>query len=121
MAAVRIAQLESAAIQTAKGGPTTEPGTSTVATMRGGLWPTSIRSTVSGRIGVAATWLAWSSSTVWLSFIDRMISAARAGAVQSTAAMRAEAVSVVRPGIGVPLRAWYSARCGDVSTARGER
>ena len=36
VADVKMAQLESGAIQTAKGGPTTEPGTSKVCTMRGG-------------------------------------------------------------------------------------
>ena len=55
VAAVRMAQLESAAIQTANGGPTTEPGTSTVPTIRGGLCPTSIRSTLSGRNGDGVT------------------------------------------------------------------
>ena len=106
VAAVRIAQLESAAIQTAKGGPTTEPGTSMVPTMRGGFWPTSIRSTVSGRIGSAATWAALSSSTVWLSFIERMMSAAPAGLAQIKVAAKAEAVSVARLGMGGPPGAW---------------
>ena len=86
VAPVTMAKLSSGAIATAIGGPTTLPGASTVATMRGSPLR-SMTLTVSGGASLAATWFAAASITVWAS-LDEIAMSARATPASAVAASR---------------------------------